>query len=274
MRKFKLSVFALLLLIFTACKIDGPDAPADYNQPGKIMFDLSNRNLNFYSNLLDKALKINTYINSPDSLKQQMEDKYLMDFKIRTKNNKDYFLLISGDTIYAINTNNQNLNDPGSCFSINRVHFDTITIANTGKNNWSINESNVGLLYRNFFTSLNFYCADQTMPESFESGNFEITGSFSFVAWRLYPNTLFEFSITEKFIHNANTKFHIFQKGACEISGQNKNSTESETTQANFELLNNQLDIEIIYKLRTKIYNEGYPEVNYDKDEYMWIYNY
>jgi hypothetical protein len=273
MKKFSYSVLVFVFLFFSACEIEREELSTGYDHPAKTMFDLSYQNIVFYSNLMDKVLKLNTYINTPDAQKQQVEDKLLPEFKIRTVNKSDYFLLVAGDTAYTIGTNNQNINVFGSSFTIKKQrYYDSVTISNVGTNQWYISGSYIRLLGIVYSTHLYFECTDQTPAESFETNNFTITGDCTFSKLMLYPRTDFKYDIADKITHKANSKFYVFDKGEWNIMGQNENSDVIDTTFSKFTSEGNTLLVQLLYRSRTTNYQLQYNTKIYDIDEYTSIY--
>jgi hypothetical protein len=273
MKRFSYYILVIVLLFFSACEIDRAELAYGYDHPAKTMFDLSYQNIIFYSNLLDKVLKLNTYINTPDAQKQQVEDKLLPEFKIRTVNKSDYYLLVAGDTAYTINTNNQNINVPQTIFTIKKQkYYDAVTITNIGTNQWHISGSYIKLLGIVYSTNLNFECSDQTPAESFETNNFTITGDCVFSKHMRYPHTDFKYDITDKITHKAKSKFYVFDKGEWNIMGQNENSDVIDTTFSKFTSEGNSLLVQLLYRSRTTNYQHQYNTKIYDIDEYTSIY--
>lgn len=272
MKKLNYSISLIVFLLFSACEIDTHELPTNYDDPAKTMFDISYQNLALYCNMIDKVLKLNTYINTPEAQKQQIEDKYLFEYKIRTVNNKDYFLLVGGDTAYTIGTNNQNINAPGSSFTIKKQrYYDAVTITNVGTNQWYISGGFIRLLGFVYSTHLNFECTDGTPAESFEGNNFTITGDCTFSKIQ-YSYTDFKYDIVDKITHKANSKFYVFDKGEWNIMGQNDNSEVIDTAFSKFTSEGNTLLPELLYRGRTKNYQLHYFTNIYDIDEYMSIY--
>lgn len=273
MKKFSSFVLVFVFLFFSACEIEREELTYGYYHPAKTMFDLSYQNIVFYSNLMDKVLKLNTYINTPDAQKQQIEDKLLPQFKIRTVNKIDYFLLVAGDTAFTINTNNQNLNNADSRFTIKKQkYYDEVTITNVGINQWSISGGYAKLLGLVYSTHLNFECTDQTPAESFETNNFTITGDCTFSKHMQYPLATFKYDIADKITHKANSKFYIFDTGEWNIMGQNDDSDVIDTTFSKFTSEGNTLLLELLYRNRNSNYQLHYYTNIYDIEEYMTVY--
>jgi len=273
---FKLAILFIATLCFVSCQIQEPQTPPDYTKTGRIMFSFSDRNICFYSNLFDKLLRMNTYIQAADSDKQNVEDSYFESFKIRSKDNKTWYLINSGDTIYTINSDNKPFSSIGSKFSIKRMYCNPITFENTGNNQWNIKTKNINLQDSIIATELNFNCTSDSIPKSFESADFNITGNTKFIVNQYNNQITFSCSITKSFKHLKNSSFCNFNIGACTLTAYNNITLEEGSTQAEFEKLATDMQkIKIIYNNRTQTYTVGYSyNYSYNFDTNYDYYNF
>jgi len=275
---FKLAILFITALCFVSCQIQEPQTPPDYTSTGRIMFNFFDRNICFYSNLFDKLLRMNTYIQAADSDKQNVEDSYFESFKIRSKDNKTWYLINSGDTIYTINSDNKPFSSIGSKFSIKRMYCNPVTFENTGNNQWNLKAGNISLQDSIITTELNFSCSSNSTSKSFESADFEIIGNTKFIVNQYDNRIIFSCSITKSFKHSKNLSFYNFKTGACTLTAYNNSTLEEGSAQTEFENLATDIQkIKIVYNNRTQTYTDGYYynysynfDTNYDYNNFRY----
>jgi hypothetical protein len=271
----KLAFVLVVLSGLASCQINEPSTAPDYTSTGRVMFEFSDRNISFYSNLFDKLLRMNSYIQAADSDKQSVEDSYFENFKIRTKDNKTWYLINSGDTIYTINSDNKPFSSVGSKFSIKRMYCNPVTFENTGNNQWNLKAMNISLQDSIVATDLNFTCTNSSSPKSFESADFEIAGNTKFVVDQYNTRIIFLCNITKSFKHPKDEYFCVYNNGTCTLTAFDISTLEEGSAQAEFEKLTaDTKKLKVVYSGRTNQYTQDYRIYDFDTDNgyYNFIY--
>jgi len=168
----KQNVFILFILLqvvgFTSCVVDDAEVKPDFTRAGKEMFLLAENNLNAITDHFDVVLKLNQYIQTPDSLKEAFKNEYFEDYFLNySEQNKAWFLESQRNYNYYVVVDSLAVTTPEAHWTINSDFYFPFDVVCKSQNEWEISYSYYDSeLERDIVTNLNITCKDVVSPGS------------------------------------------------------------------------------------------------------------
>lgn len=250
----QVALWLVAMLALTGCEIEEAETPPNYVEPGLQMLKMAETKLNAYNTCFDIALKLNTYVHTPDSMKLSVEDKYFSLYKIRKGNAGMWYLINNGDTIFKINTRNSNIHDIGSRFTVQYNNYDTLSIVNTEGRKWKLERfEHMGIAPDS--CELTLECTSTAAINTFTDGAFKQSGNISFHD----EKNIFRFLIQKNYEYEKGNNWYTPDTGACKIYGFNVENNMNGEAIIDFVRINSfERRITVNYKSRTKSFNCDY----------------
>lgn len=256
--KLFLLINFLLLLGFSSCEIREPESKPDITETGRQIFHYSETNIFQLVSLFDKALGINNYINTPDSMKEMNRQLYLSSYGVCHDKNK-WYLKQNLDTVFSIVIDSNSIHTIGAVWKIKEQYADSFcTVRCLAFNKWQI--SSVENRYAPWIVNsqLNLNCSDSISPLSFRTADFSITGNGDLLS---YGNSLqtvhITYAITDKLVHeSADTKI---ASGSIGVVAIDLDTNQTESAIGEYIISTNQTQwMKITFKERIHTYQNWY----------------
>ena len=263
--KTKLLFYLLLAVTFSSCVIREPEVKPDVVSPGMRMFDYSDFNLQYLTRYFNRVLLMDSFFNSPDSLKKSFRDTYFYQFQISHKDTNHWYLKSSNDTAFVIVTDSQSIQKVNAEWLI-KDQYDSsyCKVSCIAHNSWVIKAAGNKMQYWNVNAELQIVCKDTKTPLSFFDNNFTVTGKGvlnSSDDYGFAQKMKLTYQIKDPLIHES--KRWTFVDGNIDITAQD--STANRTELASAKYINGiTISVEIIYHGKTKVYD------NWQSDWYLW----
>ena len=139
--KTKLQITSLVFfMVFTSCQIREAEPKPDFTKTGYQILRASESGIFELITLFDNSLKINNYINTPDSLKEISKKKFFVTTQIKFQRpNKWNLTQNNSDTISTIISDTLSLNAIGAIWYVKeRATDDYCKIECIANNKWKI----------------------------------------------------------------------------------------------------------------------------------------
>ncbi len=218
----KIYFIVSLVLVLTSCEIRGPEEKPDFAIPGKQMFGYTEDNLNRMCELFDITLKLNTYIEAPDSLKPDVNQKYLANFTVKSSSDSSIWYLYEGswsDPVYEVITDSKPLTTEGAVWLLKKYGVDSCSVSCLQKNSWRFIEINSVYYYPGTNADLQFTCTDTLTPHDYYSANYQIEGECNTLLEDYSQDVLIECSTVNPLKHKADS-YYNFSGGSLLLSAQ------------------------------------------------------
>ena len=223
------------LMFFTSCVIREAEPKPDFTKTGYQILRASESGIFELITLFDNSLKINNYINSPDSLKENIKKKFFVSTQIKyEKPNKWNLTQNNSDTISTIVSDTLSLNAIGAIWYVKeRKTDDYCKIECIANNKWKIIAFNTTIYGLTESANLIFECTDSKIPLSFKTSNFTITGNGDLTSiFQEEQNAYITYSITDKLLND--TTNSRFGSGSLDLTAKDLETKQSSTATATY----------------------------------------
>lgn len=266
-------IILLTVFVFSACIIREPDPNPDVTKTGKELFQHTEFSILSLTNHFDIALRIDTYRNTPDSLKETVRQTYLENYGVILKKPSTWYLKYKKDTLYTIISDTKSIQSTGASWSVkNSTSNKFTTITSLSANKWKIEaaESEVGNWEQN--SDLEIRCTDATTPASFGTSNFKIMGNGVLKLTSSRQNVIVNYSITDSLKRVPN--LYLFRGGKVSMSAKENNSAVNELATAEYITNTSKYPfVRITYKSYSQVYENWVSNTFFREDEeYFGIY--
>ncbi len=225
----------LQLMFFTSCVIREAEPKPDFTKTGYQILRASESGILELITLFDNSLKINNYINSPDSLKENIKKKFFVTTQIKyEKPNKWNLTQNNSDTISTIVSDTISLNVVGAIWYVKeRKTDDYCKIECIASNKWKINAFKTTIYGLSVSANLIFECTDSKVPLSFKTSNFSITGNGDLTSiFQEEQNVYIAYSIEEKLMND--TTNNCISSGTLDLTAKDLDTKQSSTATATY----------------------------------------
>jgi len=260
--KKKLFLLTNLLLVFclSSCEIEAPEYESDYTKTGKEMFLNTEAHVVSWVSRFDDALKLDTYMNTPDSMKETIRQLYFTSNGIRHEKPNNWYIMLNADTICTIMTDSKSIHTVGAVWQFKMVNANKFsTISCLAPNKWQIKVVEVSSYRWLDNADIEVVCTDITAPPAFRDSHFEISGQGNMTSVPLYGQQVnITYKITDKLVHDPST--FMFSSGSFEIEAFDLDKAKMELATGEFvKAIGDKRWIQITSRGRTQIY----PDLNY-----------
>ena len=244
-----------MLLAFSsiACVIREPETKPDLTQTGKEMFLQAESEVINLLTLFDNALKINSYKNTPDLLKEEKRELYFPLYIIKHKYPNIWYVCAQTDTLCTIVTDSNSIHTNGAVWQIKtRFSKNYYQLKCNEFNNWQISSSKINYVSWICTDSLDLTCTNLKAPLSFEKAGFTIKGKGEMNSDR-GEDILLKYEIIKPLEHDSTV--WMFKAGSLDLSATEILNNRTKTAIAEYKnaLVKNR-SVQIIYDDRTKLY--------------------
>lgn len=211
-------IFSAIVVALSSCVIREPEDKEVLTRPGWSMFRGIERDMVDQVQLFDKMLFVDTYLNTPDSLKK----RYLFDnfgqYRL-TVRDADYVFKLDNDTSYVITTDSKSIHSLGAEWVARGNDWTYyMTIQNISRNKWRLNIHPIMSYYSVYPVkeNLEIECADTAAPKRFKDSDFSVSGDAIWIDNSQYNyDATLNCSITSplKYVR----KNHFFSEGEIAI---------------------------------------------------------
>jgi ABC-type antimicrobial peptide transport system permease subunit len=177
--KYFILAFFAIVLVLCSCVIREPEDKEVLTRPGRLLYNQIEPTLIEQIQLFDKILFVDTYQNTPDSLKTH----YLFDnfgqygFTVR---GTDCFFKMDNDTSCVITTDSKSIHSVGAMWLVKGQSLPYyLTIRNISRNKWRLNIHPTNSYYsvHPVSESLEIECTDTVAPKRFKDSDFSVSGN-------------------------------------------------------------------------------------------------
>ncbi|MFZ4724855.1 MAG: hypothetical protein ACOYMD_05375 [Paludibacter sp.] len=232
-------IILLLLMLFTSCVIREAEPKPDFTKTGYQILRASESGIFELITLFDNSLKINNYINTPDSLKEVTKKKFFVTTQIKyEKPNKWNLTQNNFDTISTIVSDSISLNKIGAIWFVKeRKADDYCKIECIANNKWKIIALKTTIYGLTENANLIFECTDGKNPMSFKTSNFIITGSGDLTSiFQEEQNVYLTYSIKDKLMND--TTYSRIISGSMDLTAKDLETNQSSTATATYSKQN------------------------------------
>ncbi|HEY6915743.1 MAG TPA: hypothetical protein VI413_13790 [Paludibacter sp.] len=171
-------ILSAIIVVFSSCVIREPEDKEVLTKSGWSMFRGIERDVVDQVQLFDKMLFVDTYVNTPDSLKRHYLFENFGQYSL-TVRGADYVFKLDNDTSYVITTDSKSIHSPGAEWVArgnNWTYY--MTIQNISKNKWRLNIHQLMSYYSVYPVkeNLEIECTDTVAPKRFRDSDFSVSG--------------------------------------------------------------------------------------------------
>jgi hypothetical protein len=256
--KTKYQIIILLhLIVFTSCQIREAEPKPDFTKTGYQILRNAESGIFKLITLFDNSLKINNYINAPDSLKEITKKMFFVSIQMKyEKPNKWYLTQNNFDTISTIVSDTISLNTIGAIWFVKERKLDEYCkIECIAYNKWKIIAFKTNIFGLTESASLIFECTDKIHPLSFKTSNFTITGNGDLTSiFKEEQNVYITYSINDK-LQNDTTNSRL-RSGSLDLTAKNlKTNQFSSATVAYIKQTTGKIWLQIVSNGYTNTYD-------------------
>jgi len=259
--KNKLFLLANLLLVLclSSCEIESSECESEYTTTGKEMFLHTEAHVVSWVGRFDDALKLDTYMNTPDSLKETIRQLYFTSFGIGHSKPNSWSVLLNADTICTVVTDSKSIHTVGAIWSFkmgNANEFSTISCI--APNKWQIKVVEVSSYHWLDNADFEVVCTDVAAPPAFSDSHFEISGQGNMTTGSSYGQRVnIKYKTTDNLVHDPST--FMFSSGGFEIEAFDLDKDKKELATGEYlKAMGDDRWVQITSRGRTQIYSDLY----------------
>lgn len=256
MKKQNFCFGIILIFMMNSCVLEHGDSSAiqSYNA-GKQAFNYVEGNMADMLAKFDIALRLNAYLAAPEEEREQAEDRYFPEYKIRADKGNQWIGLFNGDTVFRISTGNCALNQEGGLWKYDDRYTEETNITCLQAGKWLL-ETRDTQNY-NWVSNARFEIETEhaACPENFQNSDFIVSGSGQSVSFR-DKELILDFVIVEPMQKVASSKY-LFSEGYLTIKAADTSLQLTEYISAQLTRLSDkQRLLRVVYKGETYSYSE------------------
>jgi len=259
--KNKLFLLTNLLLVFcfSSCEIESSEYESEYTTTGKEMFQHTEAHVVNWVSRFDDALKLDTYMNTPDSLKETIRQLYFTNNGISHTKLNNWSVLLNTDTICTVVTDSKSIHRVGAVWSFKMGNTNVFsTISCVAPNKWHIKVVEVPSYYWLDNADYEVVCTDIDAPAAFIDSHFEISGQGNMTSDPLYGQRVnITYEITDKLVHDPSS--FMFSSGSFGIKAIDLDKDKMDLATGEYlKAMGDDRWVQITSRGRTQIYSDLY----------------
>jgi hypothetical protein len=255
-------IFAILVVIvFNACVLREPESKPDITKTGKQMFLNAEAEIQTLIMLSDYAIKLETYWNTPDSLKETVRQKYFSNNGINHVGTNKWYICTKYDTICSIITDLKSIHSVNAKWLIqyrNTAH--SIVLKCIEINKWQVSTFETPIYNWISTDTIEIKSTNKSTPKSFGESYFYVSAK-GVLNSRNDQNIQLQYNTVENLTQDSAKQ--VFKSGILDLTATEVQT--SKTKKAIAEYLSSSSDnksVKISIDGYTKTYT-GYEIENY-----------
>ncbi len=234
MNTFQKVIFAVFLAIsFSSCLLREADRKPDTTLVGKQLFLNAESNIVSLISLSNFAFKLETYRNTPDSLKETIRQKYFLTYGVTNLSLNRWAIFNKYDTLCIITTDGNSIHKLNAEWKIltKRSNSNFITLKCSNFNTWNIYSNLLNIYSWSSTDSISMKCTESVAAKTFNENKFEISAKGHLTS-NFGTRVLLEYNTIQVLKHDSTAI--AFKTGSLNVSALNLETSKVKTATIEF----------------------------------------